>query len=131
MAFQCTVVTPEQQAFSAQVIQAIIPAYDGLLGILTDRAPLLAKLGTGPLRLDLPGNQRKVFLVDGGVAQMRDNVLTILTTEATAAEEVDYNKAREAYEKALAQRVTDEKTAAAREHDLARARAMQAVAGQK
>lgn len=131
MAFQCTVVTPEQQAFSAQVIQAIIPAYDGLLGILTDRAPLLAKLGTGPLRLDLPGNQRKVFLVDGGVAQMRDNVLTILTTEATAAEEVDYNRAKEAYEKALARRVTDEKTAAAREHDLARARAMQAVAGQK
>jgi F0F1-type ATP synthase epsilon subunit len=62
---------------------------------------------------------------------MRDNVLTILTTEATAAEEVDYNKAKEAYEKALAQRVTDEKTAAAREHDLAKARAMQAVAGQK
>ena len=47
MSFQCTVVTPEEQAFDAQVTQAILPAHDGLVGILTDRAPLLVKLGTG------------------------------------------------------------------------------------
>jgi F-type H+-transporting ATPase subunit epsilon len=84
MAFQCVVVTPEQQILDDSLRQAIIPAYDGQLGILTDRAPLLAKLGKGPLRLDLASGQSRVFQISGGIAQMKDNKLTILTT--TAAE---------------------------------------------
>ncbi len=82
MSFQCTIVTPEQQALDEPVEQAIIPAHDGLIGILTDRAPLLARLGKGPLRVDLPGGKQKIFQVEGGVAQMRDNKLTVLTTVA-------------------------------------------------
>ena len=50
MAFQCVIVTPEQQALDESVTQAILPAHDGLIGILTDRAPLLVKLGLGPGR---------------------------------------------------------------------------------
>ena len=49
MAFECVVVTPEQQAFSDKIAQAILPAHDGMIGILTDRAPLLIKLAKGPL----------------------------------------------------------------------------------
>jgi F-type H+-transporting ATPase subunit epsilon len=82
MAFACVVVTPEQQVLSESLTQAIIPAADGLLGILTDRAPVLAKLSKGPLRLDLASGQTKLFQIDGGVAQMKDNKLTILTQAA-------------------------------------------------
>jgi F-type H+-transporting ATPase subunit epsilon len=85
MAFSCVVVTPEQQVLSESLTQAIIPAADGLLGILTDRAPVLAKLAKGPLRLDLASGQTRLFQIDGGVAQMKDNKLTILTQ--TAAEQ--------------------------------------------
>jgi F-type H+-transporting ATPase subunit epsilon len=85
MAFACVVVTPEQQVLSESLTQAIIPASDGLLGILTDRAPVLAKLAKGPLRLDLASGQTRLFRIDGGVAQMKDNKLTILTQ--TAAEQ--------------------------------------------
>jgi len=85
MAFACVVVTPEQQVLSESLTQAIIPAADGLLGILTDRAPVLAKLAKGPLRLDLASGQTRLFQIDGGVAQMKDNKLTILTQ--TAAEQ--------------------------------------------
>jgi F-type H+-transporting ATPase subunit epsilon len=85
MAFACVVVTPEQQVLSESLTQAIIPASDGLLGILTDRAPVLAKLAKGPLRLDLASGQTRLFQIDGGVAQMKDNKLTILTQ--TAAEQ--------------------------------------------
>ena len=82
MAFSCVVVTPEQQILDESLTQAIIPAADGLLGILTSRAPLLAKLGKGPLRLDLVSGQKRLFRIEGGVAQMKDNKLTILTTTA-------------------------------------------------
>jgi F-type H+-transporting ATPase subunit epsilon len=83
MAFSCVLVTPEQQILDESLTQAIIPAADGLLGILTDRAPLLAKLGKGLLKLDLASGQSRRFEVNGGVAQMKDNKLTILTPSAS------------------------------------------------
>ena len=83
MAFSCVVVTPEQQLLDESLTQAIIPASDGLLGILTNRAPVLAKLAKGPLRLDLASGQRRLFSIDGGIAQMKDNKLTILTHGAS------------------------------------------------
>jgi F-type H+-transporting ATPase subunit epsilon len=83
MAFSCVLVTPEQQILDESLTQAVIPASDGLLGILTDRSPLLAKLGKGPLKLDLASGQTRRFQIDGGVAQMKDNKLTILTQSAT------------------------------------------------
>jgi F-type H+-transporting ATPase subunit epsilon len=84
MAFHCVVVTPEEQVLDASLTQAIIPAADGLLGILTGRAPLLARLGKGPLRLDLQSGEKKIFQIEGGVAQMKDNNLTVLTHTAAA-----------------------------------------------
>ena len=131
MAFQCTVVTPEQQAFDSQITQAIVPAHDGLVGILTNRAPILVKLGTGPLRLDLANGGKSFFVLDGGVAQMKDNKLTIVTGDATAAEEIDYESAKAEYAEAAARKATDPAAAAAKERQMARALAKQALAGKK
>jgi F-type H+-transporting ATPase subunit epsilon len=130
MSFQCTIVTPEQQALDATVDQAILPAHDGLIGILTDRSPLLVKLGVGPLRVDTKAGQMH-FLVDGGVAQMKDNKLTVLTTLATPASEIKADTARAEYAEAEARKPTDAKTTADRQHQMERARAAQALAGKK
>ena len=84
MSFQCTLVTPEQQVLDETVTQAIVPAHDGS-GRHPDRAlPPAGEAGTGELRIDLPGGQQRFFFVDGGVAQMKDNKLTILSTDAAA-----------------------------------------------
>ena len=128
MPFRCVIVTPEQQVLDESLNQAILPAHDGLVGILTDRAPLLVKLGQGPLRVDLAGGQTQNFYVEGGVAQMKDNRLTILTSQATPAAEIDAEAARAEYAEAAARRVTPEYTAEDRERQLARARAKQQVA---
>ena len=131
MSFQCTVVTPEEQSFDQTVTQAILPAHDGQIGILTDRAPLLVKLGQGPLRLDLASGGRQLFYIEGGVAQMKDNRLTILTNEATPASEIDAEAARAEYAEAVARRITDQHSFDDREKQLARARAKQQLAGQR
>lgn len=128
MSFQCTVVTPEQQVIDEQVTQAVVPAHDGQVGILTGRAPLLVKLGVGELRLDVAGGQSRAFLIDGGVAQMKDNRLTILTDEAVPAADIDPEEARAAVAAATAQRITDAESYEQRQHRLARARAMQQLA---
>jgi F-type H+-transporting ATPase subunit epsilon len=125
MSFQCTVVTPEAEAFNATITQAILPAHDGLLGILTDRSPLLVKLGTGPLRVDTAPGQSSYFFVDGGIAQMKDNKLTILTPTATPASELDAETARAEYAQALASVPTDKRTAEDRQRQLKRAQAKQ------
>lgn len=131
MSLQCVVVTPEQQVMDEKITQAIVPAHDGLLGILTDRAPLLAKLGIGPLRIDLPGGQRRYFFVSGGVAQVKDNRLTILTTQAIPANEIDAEAARAEYAEAAARRVTDEKSFEERDRQMRAARAKQELAGSR
>jgi len=84
MSFQCIVVTPEQEVLDAKVTQVILPADDGLIGILTNRAPMLARIGKGPLRVDPEGGASQTFAIEGGVAQMKDNKLTILTQKAVA-----------------------------------------------
>ena len=129
MSFQCTLVTPEQQVLDEQIQQAIVPGHDGLMGILTGRSPLLMKLGTGTLRIDLPGGQKRYFFVDGGVAQMKDNKLTILSTDAAPASAINAETARAEYAEAEARKPTDAKTTADRQHQMARARAKQALAG--
>lgn len=125
MSFQCTVVTPEAEAFNATVSQAVLPAHDGLLGILTDRSPLLVKLGTGPLRVDVAGGAKQYFFIDGGIAQMKDNKLTILTPTATPASELDAETARAEYNEAVARVATDKRSAEDRQKQLARARGKQ------
>ena len=131
MAFQCVVVTPEQQVLDESITQAIVPGHDGLIGILTDRAPLLTKLGLGPLRIDHANGTKSYFFIQGGVAQMKDNKLTILTNEAIPASEIDAETARAEYAEASAHRGTDEKTTADREQQMARARAKMDLAGKK
>jgi F-type H+-transporting ATPase subunit epsilon len=130
MSFACSVVTPEQQRFDGQVTQAIVPAHDGLLGILTNRAPLLVKLGLGPLRIDLPNGQHRHFFIDGGVAQMKNNALTILTNEATPASEIDAEASRAEYNAAIARRITDEASFEERQKQIARGQVKERLARQ-
>jgi len=86
--FKASLITPEAIVLETSVTSAKIPAFDGLVGILTHRAPLLAKLSTGVLTLDTTaGSQR--FLVTGGYAQMKGEELTILTTEAIPAAQIN------------------------------------------
>lgn len=131
MPFRCVIVTPEQQVLDEMITQAILPAHDGLIGILTDRAPLLVKLGQGPLRVDLQSGQSRHFYVEGGVAQMKDNRLTVLTNEATPADEIDAEAARAEYAEAVARKITDQHSYDDRERQMARARAKQQLAASR
>lgn len=86
--FRAAVISPEAQLLDTDVTQVVIPAHDGMVGLLTHRAPLLTRLGVGTLRLDLPDGTDTRFLITGGYAQMRDNVLSILTDEALPVDQV-------------------------------------------
>ncbi|MCS7034328.1 MAG: ATP synthase F1 subunit epsilon [Phycisphaerae bacterium] len=99
MTFNCVIVTPEQQLLDESANQVIVPAHDGEMGILAHRAPMLTKIGVGRLRVDLAGGSSRSFFVEGGVAQMDENRLTVLTDHAIPVEQLT----AEAVEKELSE----------------------------
>lgn len=82
-----TVVTPERQVISEAVESCVIPAHDGEVGILTDRAPLMCELGIGKLTYTQGAKSHCVF-IDGGFAQVHDNSVTVLTAQAYTPSEI-------------------------------------------
>lgn len=85
---RCVVVTPERALLDEPVDFVAIPMYDGELGVLPGRAPLIGKLGFGELRIEKDGKTSRYF-VDGGFVQIRDNVVTLLTSKAQPASELN------------------------------------------
>ena len=59
----------------------VVPAHDGLLGILPNHAPLMALLGDGQLRVETPTGTMR-FSVAGGFIQVVDNRVSVLSEEA-------------------------------------------------
>src|SRR5258708_32030827 len=93
--FHITVIPPERAVLETDATFAAVPAHDGELGILRNRAPMLYRLGAGLLRVDTPEGKRALF-VAGGFAQMGDNRLTILTEVAKQLDQPDPGAARRA-----------------------------------
>jgi F-type H+-transporting ATPase subunit epsilon len=71
-----------------------LPMYDGELGVLPGRASLIGRLGYGELRLRR-GNEIKRYFLDSGFAQIRNNIVTVLTPRAVRAEEIDLRQTEE------------------------------------
>jgi F-type H+-transporting ATPase subunit epsilon len=89
--FRCKLVTPTAALVDDQVKYASVPAWDGMMGVLPGRAPILAKLGTGELRLDFADSDKgeggtRSFLVEDGFLKMAGDELTILAELAIPAE---------------------------------------------
>ena len=80
----CTLITPEQEVFEKQASYVDLPAHDGQMGFMANRAPLLVKLGTGVLTVKGEGGQQTQVKISGGFAQMKGNTLAILTDKAEA-----------------------------------------------
>jgi F-type H+-transporting ATPase subunit epsilon len=92
---QCVVVTPERAVFDEKVDFVALPMYDGEVGVLPGRAPLIGRLGYGELRIR-KGNHTERWFVDSGFAQVRDNVVTVLTARAIKAAEINKAAAEQA-----------------------------------
>ena len=122
--FNCTLITPQRQVLNEEVIYASIPGWDGLLGLMTQRAPLVVKLGDGPLRLDYPTGASCWFFVGGGFAQMKDNRLSLIADEAVAVEDIVPEDAQASLKEAQAFIPHSDEEFARNQRDLHRARTM-------
>ncbi len=125
---QCVVVTPEKTLFDEWVDFVALPLYDGELGVLAGRAPLIGRLGFGELRTRTDDAVRRYF-VDGGFAQVRHDVVTVLTQRAIPADQLDAQAAARDLESLDNQSVVTDLEFADHEKAVARARGILRVAG--
>jgi F-type H+-transporting ATPase subunit epsilon len=98
---KCVVVTPERSLLDGRADSVVLPMYDGELGVLPGRAPLIGRLGFGELRIR-QGDKTTYLYVDGGFVQVRANVVSVLTSRALEAKEIDPEAARQALARAEA-----------------------------
>jgi len=84
---KCVVVTPEKAVFDGIGEMVILPMFDGELGVLPGRSPLIGRLGAGELRLKAASGTTR-FFVEPGFVQVRGNVVTVLTAKAQKAADV-------------------------------------------
>lgn len=127
--FQCTLVTPERSVLDTEATYAELPAHDGQMGVMRNRAAMLVMLGLGPLRLDLVHDAQQRFALDGGFAQMRDNHLTLICEKALAADELTVDEARARLRDAEQMPTGTLEEVEARNHALAYARVLVKIAG--
>ena len=101
---QLVLVTPEKTLLDIPVNDIRYPLYDGLAGILPSRAPMVGRLGFGELFAHTPSGEQS-FYIDGGFIQVKENVVSVLTNDATPLKELDSAALRQELSE-LVQKVT-------------------------
>jgi len=127
MPLKCIIVTPEQTVEDRPADFVALPLYDGELGVAPGHTPMIGRLGYGELRIVHEGQTAR-FYVDGGFAEVADDVVSVLTNNAVPAKQVDPAKAQAQLEAAKARPANSPELLAIRERDQMRARAQIRVA---
>ena len=126
--FTCTLVTPVAEVFSKEVTYVNLPAHDGYLGVATNRAPLLVRLGAGQLTVTAADGSTTRLIVVGGFAQIKSGTLVVLTDETHEVGAVKAEQARKELEEALALKASGEVEVERKARKVVRARALLASA---
>lgn len=74
---QVSVISPSAVGFTGEGESVIVPAYDGLMGILVGHAPMMVLLGTGDVVVKDADVEHRVH-VSGGFMQVIDDEVSVL-----------------------------------------------------
>ncbi|MBD3672041.1 MAG: F0F1 ATP synthase subunit epsilon [Planctomycetaceae bacterium] len=85
---QLVLVTPEKTLLDEPADSLKFPLFDGLVGIYPSRAPMVGRLGFGELVIKSSSGE-KSFYIDGGFAQVKGQVVSILTNDALPLHAID------------------------------------------
>ena len=95
------IVTPDKVVLQADVDYVGAPGVDGEFGVLAGHISLLAALSICGMYYKQGAHTHHAF-VSGGFAEVADNKVTILAEAAELADEIDVDRAQQAYERAKA-----------------------------
>ena len=128
---QLKVITPLELVLNEDVDELVAPGELGEFGILPGHVPFLSTLNPGELRYR-KGSNDKTLIINGGLADVKDDVVNILTDQALHPENVDVVAAKkeiETLEEQLAK--LDEESQSSRKDLEKKLKLAQAMAGVK
>jgi len=94
------VVSPQGVVLEAEATSVKFPGEDGLFGILPRHAAMTSLTASGLLHARTTQGEEIEFVIHDGFAQVRNNVVTVLTRSAEKPGEIDLDRARAAVERA-------------------------------
>ena len=90
--FKVEIVNPEQSFYSKEdVTEAIVPAFEGEMGILKDHISIISFLKPGIISIQSKSGEDK-FFVEDGIVEFKNNNLSVLTSSIFNLKDIDKNK---------------------------------------
>ena len=90
--FKVEIVNPEKSFLSKEdVIEVVVPAFEGEMGILKDHISIISFLKPGIIKVCSKSDENKYFVEDG-IVEFKDNSLSILTSSIYNISDLDRNK---------------------------------------
>ena len=87
--FKIEIVNPEKSFFSKDdVVETVIPAFEGEMGILKDHISIISFLKPGIITIRSKSSEEK-FYVEDGIVEFKNNNLSVLTSSIYNLKELD------------------------------------------
>ncbi|GAA3017336.1 F0F1 ATP synthase subunit epsilon [Tetragenococcus solitarius] len=96
------VVTPNGLVYDHHAVIVVAKTNNGELGILANHAPIIAPLDIDEIRIKRTDSDEHVdwVAINGGVIEVRDNIVTIIADSAERARDIDITRAQRAKQRA-------------------------------
>jgi F-type H+-transporting ATPase subunit epsilon len=93
--FKIEIINPEKSFLVKEdVTEAVVPAFEGEMGILKDHISIISFLKPGILKLFSKSGEEK-FYVEDGILEFKNNNLSILTSSILNIKDLNKNKINE------------------------------------
>ena len=90
--FKVDIVNPEKSFLSKEdVVEAVIPAFEGEMGILKNHISIISFLKPGIISIKSKSGDEKYYVEDG-IIEFRNNNLSILTSKIYNIKDLEKNK---------------------------------------
>ncbi len=96
--FKIEIVNPEKSFLSKDVIEVVIPAFEGEMGILKDHISIISFLKPGIIIIYSKSGEEK-FFVEDGIVEFKNNNLSVLTSSIFNLKNADQNKIQDLIKK--------------------------------
>lgn len=96
------IVSNEGLIFSGEATYVQVAGVQGDLGIAPKHAPLLTRLASGPVRVEMTDGEEELVFVSGGLLEVQPTTVTILADDVMRVADLNEEEAIKAKERAAA-----------------------------
>ena len=99
--FKVEIINPEKSFLLKDgVLEVVVPAFEGDMGILKDHISIISFLRPGLLRIIDSKSSEETYYVEDGIIEFKNNCLSVLTSNIFDIKKIDKNKVRDILVKA-------------------------------